>query len=457
MVTVLYGSSDGVTGDGSQAFDEIASGLGENKAGDSFGQTTACGDFDGDGYVDLAVGAPGGTGSEVVFLHGSAGGLESWNGLLVEDGAYEDFGAALAVGDFQSDGYDDIAIGAPLDDYPVDSGSVSIAFGSATGPQQAAMQRWTQDSPGVPGTAEAHDVFGSSVGVGDFDGDGHPDLAIGIPSEDLSGPINDGGQVLILYGTPDGVTADRHKTWTQDTDGIGDTAEAGDIFGTMLAAGDITGDGFADLVIGVPLENVDSHRNAGGAQLIKGSAEGLTADGSAFFTQKHKSVLDDPEREDQFGISLRIADFDGDGFGDVAVGVWLEDLGADDQGAVAVLYGDSSGLDWPRNDLWSQDSPSIKNSGDTHDLFGMALATANFGHGFRADLAIGVPEEEIGGEPRAGAVNVIFGTKSGLSDSNNTFWNQNSPGVPDSAEGGDTFGEGLQSRRFECALYSSCF
>jgi hypothetical protein len=75
--------------------------------------------------------------------------------------------------------------------------------------------------------------------------------------------------------------------------------------------------------------------------------------------------------------------------------------------------------------------------------FGFALTAGNFGRTGEADLAIGVLGENIGGIGFAGAVNVIYGTASGLASTGNQFWHQNSTGVPDSAEESDSFGSSL--------------
>src|SRR5690606_8314692 len=96
------------------------------------------------------------------------------------------FGRSLTTGDFDDDGYADLAIGVPSDN---GEGAVNIIYGSADGLDAAGDQRWTQDSAGVLGIAERFDSFGSSLAAGDLDGDGRDDLAIGVPGEDLDSII----------------------------------------------------------------------------------------------------------------------------------------------------------------------------------------------------------------------------------------------------------------------------
>jgi hypothetical protein len=111
------------------------------------------------------------------------------------------FGDSLTAGDFNGDGYDDLAIGVPNEDYPntvPDSGGVNVLYGTPSGLDSDGSQFWSQDSPGILGSAEAFDYFGYSLTAGDFNGDGHDDLAIGVPEESI-GSIPDAGGVNVLY------------------------------------------------------------------------------------------------------------------------------------------------------------------------------------------------------------------------------------------------------------------
>ena len=89
----------------------------------------------------------------------------------------------------------------------------------------------------------------------DFDGDGYADLAVGVPGEDVRG-VKDAGVVQVLYGSASGVSA-RDQVWHQGRKGITNKLEKRDRFGSSLTSGDFDGDGFADLAVGIPFENVD--------------------------------------------------------------------------------------------------------------------------------------------------------------------------------------------------------
>src|SRR4029077_9471581 len=120
-----------------------------------------------------------------------------------------------------------------------------------------------QDSPGIQDQAESSDQFGFSLASGDFDGDGFDDLAIGVPLEDIGQPvISNVGMVAVIYGSATGLSQ-RNQIWTQNTPGIQGEAESGDEFSWSLAANDYGNDGFDDLAVGVPFENVDPITDSG--------------------------------------------------------------------------------------------------------------------------------------------------------------------------------------------------
>jgi FG-GAP repeat len=380
-VNVLYGSATGLTGSGSQLLSQDTPGVpGGAETDDGFGSTLATGDFNNDTFADLAVGAPGeGVGATVAagavnVLYGSATGLTGTGSQLftqvggtVETG--DQFGSALAAGDFDNDTFIDLAAGAPFEGVGaiVDAGALSVLRGSSAGLSVVGGQLFTQ----VGGTVEAGDLFGFAVAAGDFDNDTFTDLAAGAPLEDV-GSTADAGALSVLRGSSAGLSVVGGQLFTQ----VGGTVEAGDLFGLAVAAGDFDNDTFTDLAAGAPTEGVSSTVAAGAVSVLPGSASGLSAVGGQLFTQVGGAV----EAGDEFGSVVAAGDFDNDSFADLAAGAPFEDVGsAVDAGAVSALPGSASGLSAVGGQLFTQDTPGVPGSAQELEFFGFTLATGDPG------------------------------------------------------------------------------
>ncbi len=358
------------------------------------------------------------------------------------------------LADFDGDMYADLAIGTPYENVSsvTDAGSVSVLYSSFTGVSATGNQYWTQ-SLGLTGSdSEAFDLFGKALAVGDFDGDGYYDLAVGVPQEDV-GSVNEAGVVNIIYGSsPDGLSTTGNQYWNENESGVLGTSEEQDHFGAALAAGDFDGDGYDDLAIGVPDENWGSAADTGAVHVLYGSSSGLTATGNQFWSQPSGY-----EAGDQFGYALTAGDFNGDGYGDLAVGAPSEDLvTVVDAGVVDILYGSSGGLiTRVSNDLWHQDRSGIADTAEEYDFFGRALTTGDFDGDGYADLAIGVPFEDVGSPAvvNAGAVHILYGSSSGISATDSQQWHQDSPNIGSLNETSDQFGEALAAGDFDGDRY----
>lgn len=410
----------------------------------------------------------------VFVLFGSSTGLKTGNrDFLIQDsgaGSETDdrFGEALSAGNFNGDGFADLAVGVPGEsiESPVaifGAGVVNIYYGSAAGliggeHVPGSSQLLYQDSANVAGTAEDMDGFGQTLAVGNFGKTSHADLAVGMPFEDL-GPATDlrtdAGAVVLLYGTSTGLSGTGSQQWTQDSSGVIDSVESDDRLGLALAAANFGKSSHADLAIGVPFEqSIGGIADAGGAHVLYGTSTGLSSTGNQFWHQNSANVADTLEAFDFFGRALAAANFGNSTEADLAFGVPGEDFSATnfDGGAVNILYSTSTGLAATGNQFWHQNSSlggvSILDQVEPADEFGSALAAGNFGKGAGIDLAAGVPREGVGSLAEAGAVNVLYGVSTGLAATGNQFWHQNSSGIANVAEAQDHFGSALAAWNF---------
>jgi hypothetical protein len=411
-------------------------------------------DFNGDGYADLVIGAPrkGNFDTGIVqVVYGSAAGLNAGNGAVIDDqvwhrqlggvGADPDdwYGTAVAVGDINNDGYDDLAIGIPgaTINGQAGAGAVQIFYGSPQGLTNSGVQNFSRASVGIPGTPELNANFGASLAVGDFDGDGYADLAIGIPQANVDG-VSYAGAVQILYGRNGGLGVVGNELITQNSNGATATAEFNDQFGFTLAAADFNNDGADDLAVGIPYEDVGGHGDAGAVQVFYGKtgnlpvASGLIVAGvvnAQFWSPIDATVEGGVATNDRFGWSLAAADFDGDGHADLAVGIPHRTHGAGADaiafgGAVNVIMGSANGLTAtlaiPAR-IWHQGSPGMVGAVAILDLFGWSLTAADFNNDGYDDLAIGVPGDDyILGLVDTGSVQIVYGSAAGLTTEGNT-------------------------------------
>jgi hypothetical protein len=464
-VHIIYGSTGGLSataGPGDQFLHQDSTGIQDTaEAGDRFGAALAAGDFDGNGFSDLAVGVPGenGNAGRLHLLYGTDGGLVGADSLGFVEVIQrfpatpgDEFGAALAWGNFDGDLFGDLAVGVPGRNQQ--AGEVFVSYGGPDGlGSPLNSQSWSQDSADILGALEAGDRFGAALTAGDFGGDGSSDLAVGAPGEDLA--ADDAGAVNVIYGSfAFGLRALDNQFWSQDSTGIIDSSEAHDQFGAALAAVGFNG---SDLAVGVPGEDVGTAVDAGAVTVIyRGSGSTLSATGNQFWSQNSKDIQNAAETGDQFGAALAAGDFDGDGLRDLAIGVPGEDFATrttitPDAGAVSVIYyAGGVGLSataGPGNQFWHQSVTGVPDAAEAGDRFGSALTAWNFGNGTLADLAVGVPFEDVGGIQGAGAVTVIYGDNTnfppGLRAAGSQFWHQDSPDIDDSAEAGDQFGRAL--------------
>ncbi|MFI7316726.1 FG-GAP and VCBS repeat-containing protein [Streptomyces venezuelae] len=368
--------------------------------------------------------------------------------------------------DFNGDGYRDYAYSSFSAGR---GGGVGVVYGTATGPGST-KQRITQSSPGVPGADEADDMFGEVRAAADFDGDGYGDLAVAATGEKGSRGV-DQGAVTILWGSAAGLSKgtnlpnknpDSHNRMGKDLatgdfngDGKQDLAvingsktyvyrgplkrsgttgavteldKTTSFYATALIAGKVNGDKKTDLaIIG---DVVSPEKIASDAWFIKGGASSLTP-GKTLRLESQPGNGGSTER----GGDGVIADFDKDGYGDIAVGTSLY---SKHKGRVSVWYGASGGPS--RSAHLTQSTSGVAGAAENYDEFGSSVSAGDVNGDGYADLAVGVPNEEIDGKKNAGGVHIFKGRSSGLAGTGSQWFARNTPGVPGPLTDYDAFG-----------------
>lgn len=382
-VAVLYGSASGLRTATKQVFSQNTAGVpGSAETDDEFGSALTTADLDRDGYADLVVGvgredtAGGGTDSGLVeVVWGGAKGL-SGGTALATGRAHDALGAHghLTAGDVDGDGATDLVTVEDLHDLrvlngpftrggshegeqvvkdPYDSRVLDLATGDINGDgitdvvatendgeeyDARRIPYWLGTRQGLTPFTLVYDIDGAqlqggeNLDVGDVNRDGYDDIVVGRAVDgydsDLDTHLAKGGRVAWIPGTadrPDGVKA---VFLNQDSAGVPGTAEKGDAFGTDVQIADVTGDGYPDVVTGLPGEDLGSVSNAGAVVVLRGTAAGLTGTGAQVVTQNTGNVPGVAEKSDAFGRAVHLGDAGGDGRADLAVGAPGENAGS---------------------------------------------------------------------------------------------------------------------------------
>ena len=383
--------------------------------GDEFGRSaTLLGDLDGDGVVDVAVGAPndddGGLdrGAVYVLFLNADGSIREATKISSTSGGFQGplddvdlFGSSIAnIGDLDNDGLPELAVGAKKDDDgDTNVGAVWVLFLNSDGTvrEEAKISALSGNFGGSLGRL---DTFGSSLAsIGDLDQDGIDEIAVGAEQNDSGGV--DAGAIWLLFLNADATVRSELRISSADM-GFAVNLDPLDRFGSSVASiGDLDGDDIPDLAVGADADD-DGGNNRGAVYLLF-----LNEDGTVRDHRKISSLsgsLEGPLADkDRFGSSLGcLGDLEGDGFFELAVGAPFDDDGGSDAGALWVLSLNRAG-DVIHERKLSANNTTLNGKLFDDNLFGTSsISLGDLDQDGTPDLLIGAAGDDHGGVDQGG-------------------------------------------------------
>lgn len=372
--------------------------------------------------------------------------------------------------DFNGDGYRDYVTGG--------SGSFAVTYGTANGPGTT-TKTFTQNSPGIPGkTGDAGgyaDAFGESLATADFDRDGYADVAVADKTEKVGGKVTVGA-VTIVWGSKAGLASSATRLPLK-------SPHANYEFGWSIAAGDFNGDGKPDLAVADVSEvyvyrggfaksgstgKITQHRPSRGVsevfeptglvagKVTKDKATDLYVLGqgeknghmtqAAWFLKGGSTVTSGTfttydKTSPDWGPTGVVADFDKNGYGDLAV----SDIPYNNHaGSVVVIRGGTKGA--VSSYRLTQSTTGIATAAAKDEQFGHSISAGDSNRDGYPDLAVGVPYEKVGSAKEAGGVHVLRGSRKGLTGAASQWFTRTTAGVPGDAVQYAAFGVHVRLR-----------
>lgn len=384
LISFVYGSPTGLRFDQQQRIGRDTPGIPGEPGTNRWGDYSAHGDLNADGYDDLAIGANG----KITVLWGGASGISGGTDLPAGAGTAQSpriEGYTLAVGDINGDGKDDLVLPAQVGDpYKANWGIATRLgpFDRATGNPASAQYR---DTEAKDGTA----VY--AVTVGDMTGDGIADILAGGTGLSPADP----DKSVVLKGTRTGLV----PGGTLEMDWSGEF-------------GDINGDGYRDFVSPETDHGGIGVRGTGGFDVTYGGPDGVSKTVPArFYDQNTPGVPGVNEEYDRWGTDVALGDINQDGYADLVIGAPGEsgtESTTSRAGAITVLHGSKTGLTTTGAKAWTQNSAGIPSTSETSDYFGRAVALLDANKD-------GKPELYVGGDGEDGWVGRVWQLQTGAS------------------------------------------
>ncbi|MDH5715697.1 MAG: hypothetical protein OEZ30_09050, partial [Candidatus Aminicenantes bacterium] len=394
-------------------------------ANDISGYAVAYGDINGDGYMDIIIGAPlaypgdppRDEAGETYVIFGSSSPPSTFDmsttsaGITIYgDDNYDYLGFAVASGDVNGDGYDDVIIGAkeadpgdPPRDY---AGETYVIFGSSA--PSSTIDLSTESADITVWGDYNRDYSGNALASGDINGDGYEDIIIGAYRADLGGRT-DAGKTYVIFGSSSPPSTIDLSTESADITVWG--ADAYDLFGIAVASGDVNGDGYYDIIIGAIFDDPGGRTSAGETYVIFGANFSSPPYILDLNSWPAGITIYGDDIDDYLGNAVASGDVNGDGYYDIIIGAYYADPGGRSYaGETYVIFGSS--LPPLFIDLSTQSADITVCGAASGDFSGYTVSSGDVnGDGFD-DLLIGAHRADPGGGTDAGETYVIFGSGS---------------------------------------------